>query len=171
MNKLNTLTVSVASLLLIACGGGGGGSSTPATPTPVAPPVTPPPSTTPETTTTTTTQETNTEYDKTADLVVDKSFALSQEYKLNVSYTNNTNRKAYLSVCSEFSQDNEKLDIDYSNCLVRTAADSSYDGVLNVANDTTKLVMAIWYLDDINNPRFEVWENDNSEGVKTFTVN
>ena len=56
--------------------------------------------------------------------------------------------------------------------MLRTSIESDYAGTLKVANDKARLVMAIWYLDDTDNPRYEIWENDSdAKEVRTFAVN
>lgn len=75
-----------------------------------------------------------------------------------------------MSVCSDFT-DGDEIKVNYNNCLLRTVVKDSYATTLKVPNDKNRLVMAIWYFDDIDNPRFEIWENDNDESaIKPFDV-
>jgi len=111
-------------------------------------------------------------YATTAELKATKSFLLKQEYELTVSYRNTDNRSAYLSLCTEFTDGEQGIKVNYNTCILRTSIDSSYEGSLTVANDKKRLVMAIWYLDDTKNPRYEVWENNSdAEGERKFEVN
>jgi len=178
MNITNITALSVMSLLLAGCGGGGGGTDSTATPAPT-PVVTPTP--TPVATPTPTPVVTptpvpvvdpNAVYDSTAELIVAQSFLIKQEYELAISYKNEDSRRAYLSLCSEFTEGQEGVKVNYNSCLLRTSINESYAGTVSVANDKKKLVMAIWYLDDVNNPRYAVWENDGDiNGAQTFDVN
>jgi hypothetical protein len=174
--KLTYMTVvSTICLLLVACGGGGGGSTSNPSPapatvippveapveppveTPAEPPVEPDPDAT---------------YETTAELIVSKSFLLKQEYELAISYKNNGNRRAYISVCTEFTNQQGGIKVNYNSCLLRTSIESNFASTLTIANDKNYLVMAIWYLDDAGSPRYETWENNlDSSGPKTFNVN
>jgi len=183
MNITNISVITLMSLLVAACGGGGGGESSS-------------PSTTTSSTTTVVTivedpapqvidlpvedvpivdnsvePDPNATYDTTADLIASKSFLLKPEYELAVSYSNEGDRPIYLSVCSEFTEEEARIKVNYNSCLVRTSLESNYSGTLTVANNKNDLIMAIWYLDDIDNPRYEIWRNDNStDEIKTFCV-
>jgi hypothetical protein len=165
MKLINIFAISIIGLFMVACGGGGGGdSSTPSSPSvPTAPvidvpivPIDDQPD--PDAT-----------YDSTAELIVSKSFLIEQEYELAVSYNS---RSAYLSVCTDFTEGQAGIKVDYNSCLLRTAVDNDYAGTLTVANDKNRLVMAIWYLDDAKNPRYEIWENSgDTNEIKKFVVN
>jgi len=167
MRHINITVISMMSVLLVACGGGGGSSAS-STPEPVVAVVDDPVVVVvvePE-------PDPNIIYDTTAELVVAKSFLIEQEYDLSISYKNDNNRNVYLSVCTEFSEEESGIKVNYNSCLLRTSIESSFAGKLTVANDKNRLVMAIWYLDDIKNPRFELWENDiDAKGDKKFEVN
>lgn len=155
--KLTNITVlSMMSLLMLACGGGSSSTTEPVLPI-VEIIVEPDPSAV---------------YDTTAELIASKSFLLEQEYDLAVSYKSDSSRNAYLSVCTEFTQGQNGIKVNYNSCLLRTSIDNDFAGTLKVANDKNRLVMAIWYFDDKENPRYEVWENDNdNKGKKIFSVN
>ncbi len=168
MKFTNIAVISMMSFLLVACGG----ESSSSAPVPVTPVVEEP----------VTLEESEEEpepeldpnaiYDTTAELIAAKSFLLKQEYELLVSYNTNNNRSAYLSVCTEFTEDQDIIKVNYNSCLLRTSIESNYAGKLTVSNDKNRLVMAIWYLDDIKKPRYEVWENNSDvKGEKTFKVN
>lgn len=168
MKRLNTTIALVSSLTLFACGGGGEGSTSP---TPVPSPV-PTPSPTPvPTPTPAPAPDPNAVYDTTAELVVAANFDIKQEYEVNVRYTNTQQRNVYLSVCSDFTNEQDgQVAVNYNSCLLRTSLAGSYNTQLSVANDQNKLVMAIWYLDDVENPRYEFWENDSASTNKVFSV-
>lgn len=110
-------------------------------------------------------------YETTAQLVAAKSFLLETQYDLEVSFINQEQRRAYISVCSDFSE-SEAMKVNYNSCIVRTSVTGSYSDTITVGNDNQELVMAIWYFDDINNPRYEVWQNtQNGDNTKVFSVN
>lgn len=169
MKFTNNLILLALSLSFIGCGGGGGNSEpsigASATDNPTQP--TPTPTPTPAATT-----DPNAVYDTTADLVVAKSFLMEQEYDLTIEYADTSNRAAYLSICSEFTQVQLKVSVNYDSCILRTTSNSSYKNIINIPNDKKQLVMAIWYLDDLNNPRYEFWNNDETTSqAKVFSVN
>lgn len=110
------------------------------------------------------------QYATTADLVVEKDFLLAADYQLSVRFQPQEPRSVYLSVCTDFIESEGGITVDYGSCLLRTSTQSSYQGTLTIANDKTRVVMAIWYLNDIDNPRYAIWENDGKTGLKTFTV-
>jgi len=170
MKLTNIVLISILNLLIAACGGESDSStSTPpvlSTPDPVDPIVEEP------------VEEVEVEldpnatYETTAELVVARAFVIEQEYELTVSYKNDKNLSAYLSVCTEFTEGKSGIKVNYNSCLLRTSIESDYAGTLKVANDINRLVMAIWYLDDTDNPRYEIWENDSdAKEVRTFAVN
>lgn len=175
MKLTNNLIVLAFSLSMIGCGGGGGSDSSttkPAAPvvsTPVQPIVTPvaTPAVTPVTT-----PDPNAVYETTAELVVAKDFMIKQEYDLTIAYTDDANREVYLSICSDFTNEQSTITVNYNSCILRTANNGDYTNTLNIPNDKSQLVMAIWYLDDLNNPRYEFWNNDEAtETTKVFDVN
>ena len=177
MKLTNITLVSLMSLLMVACGGGGSDSAPEPAPAPaivveeVAVTVVETPT---EVVVVEPEQQPDPDaiYDTTAELIAAKSFMLEPEYELTVSYQNQNSRSAYLSVCTEFTEGQNGIKVNYDSCLLRTSVDSDYKGKLMVANDLNRLVMAIWYLDDTKNPRYEVWENDiDSNGVRNFEVN
>lgn len=169
MNLTNVAVVSIMGVLMIGCGGGG--SSSPSTA------VDPIVSTIDESVDETTEIEVeeldpNAIYESTAELVVSKAFLIEQEYELAVSYKNKDNRRAYLSVCSEFTEGLEGINVNYNSCLLRTSIEADFADTLKVGNDKNRLVMAIWFLDDTENPRYEVWQNNSeAEGLRRFDVN
>ena len=170
MKLTNITLISMMSLLIVACGGGGGSASTPE-PVLIVPPVVEAPvvivvdDPVSE-------PDPNAIYDTTAELIASKSFLLDPEYELAVSYQNDGNRSAYLSVCTEFTEGQDGIKVDYNSCLLRTSIDNDYAGTLTVANNQNRLVMAIWYLDDTKNPRYEIWENSSAtDDERKFVVN
>ena len=175
MKLTNIVLISMMSWLIVACGGGGGDDSSTATPSvlstpdPVVPLVDEP---TEETEVVEVELDPDAIYETTAELIVGRSFVIAQEYDLAVRYKNNNNLSAYLSVCTEFTEGKNGIKVNYNSCLLRTSIDSDYAGSLKVANDKSRLVMAIWYLDDMENPRYEIWENDkDAKEVRQFEVN
>jgi len=179
MKFTNIAVLTMMSFLIVACGGGGSSASSPPATTVSEDPVTSDEPTTSEDTEVVVSEDDpviiidpNIVYDTTAELVVDKPFLLKPEYELVVSYKDSNNRSAYLSVCTEFTEEQDNIKVNYNSCLLRTSVDSNYQASLTVANDKTRLVMAIWYLDDIKKPRYEVWENNSdAQGTKVFEVN
>jgi hypothetical protein len=175
MKLTNITLISMLSFLMAACGGGGGGSS--ATTTEPVILIVEEPAVIVEVETETETEielepDPNAIYDTTAELIASKSFLLDPEYELAVSYQNDGNRSAYLSVCTEFTEGQEGIKVDYNSCLLRTSIDNDYAGTLTVANNQNRLVMAIWYLDDTKNPRYEIWENSSAtDDERKFVVN
>ena len=171
--KLSNITlISMMSLLMVACGGGGGSTSVP---TPVAVIEEPAEPEIEEPVVVVETElepDPNAIYDTTAELVAAKSFLLEQEYELAVSYHNVDNRSAYVSVCTDFVEGQNGIKVNYNSCMLRTSINGAYSGTLTVANDQNRLVMAIWYLDDTKNPRYEIWDNDtDTDEVRKFEVN
>lgn len=109
-------------------------------------------------------------YSTTAELKVARSFLLAAEYELNVSYSDPSKDNVYLSLCSDFTQSEGVFTVEYDSCLVRASIENEFSTTLSVANDKTRLVMAIWDLNNPETPRYEVWESDGSEN-NNFIVN
>ena len=168
MKLTNIVLISTMNLLIVACGGGGGENETSTTTPPVLSAPDPVVAIVEEPVEEVEVVEVdpNATYETTAELVVARGFTIEQEYELTVSYKNDNNRSAYLSVCSEFTEGKSGITVNYNSCLLRTSIEGDYAGTLRVANDKNRLVMAIWYLDDTNNPRYEVWENDSDAKEK-----
>jgi len=172
--KLSNITlIFMMSLLMVACGGGGGGSTSAPTPAAVIEEPTEPEVEEPTVIVVAEPElDPNAIYDATAELIVSKSFLLEQEYELAVSYQNVDNRSAYVSVCTEFTEGQNGIKVNYNSCMLRTSINGDYSGTLTVANDQNRLIMAIWYLDDTKNPRYEIWDNDSdTNDVRKFEVN
>lgn len=114
----------------------------------------------------------NAVYDSTKDLVSAKSFEIASEYELMINYKNESELSAYLSVCTDFTLQEEEVRVDYNSCLLRTSVETQYEATLTIPNDKKSVVMAIWYMDDIKNPHYAIWNNDAEIGyVKEFIVN
>lgn len=169
MKTTKHIYILMISLLTVACGGGGGEDSS------VAPQSTAPVLIDVVGTDTDTDDDTvpypDAIYDTTAELVVAKSFLINAEFDLNIRYDSDDGRNRYLSICTEFTE-GEKMKVDYGSCLLRTSSQGSYSTTITVANDKKRLVMAIWDLDDMESPRYEIWENDlSNNNPKNFVVN
>lgn len=182
MKFINIVFMSTMSLLVVSCGGGGGGSSaSPSTANSTPSPVIEDPVVTivaePEVIKEPVVKEIieidpNAVYETTSELVAAKSFLLKPEYDLAINYVNKDGRDAYLSVCTDFTEEADTVKVDYNSCLLRTSISDDYQGVLTVANDNDRLVMAIWYLDDAKNPVYEIWQHDaDAEDMQHFSVN
>ena len=186
MKFTNIAAISMMSLLMVACGGGGGGDSSGGSSTTSSNPTTTPEAEVEQVTELPVVElpivepevedivepDPDAIYSTTSELIASKSFLFEQSYELEVSFTNDDSRNIYLSVCSEFTEGESDISVNYNSCLLRTSIESDYSGTLSVANDKNRLVMAIWYLDDIDKPRYEVWErNDDTDVDKLFEVN
>lgn len=176
MKLTNIAVIFMMSFLMIACSGGGedSASSPSSAPVPIVPVVDEPvePVVEEPIINDTVEPDPNAIYDTTAELIASKSFLFKQEYELAVSYKNNGNRSAYLSVCTEFTEEQNSIQVNYNSCLLRASIESDYTGTLSIANNQNNLVMAIWYLNDMENPRYETWENNSdNKDLKTFYVN
>ena len=111
-------------------------------------------------------------YSTTAELVAAKSFLLKPEYDLQVSYVNTDNQNIYLSVCTDFEEAKSGIKVNYESCLLRTSITESFQANIIVPNDKNRIVMAIWDLDNPQQPRYETWEYSiDPEDEHTFTVN
>jgi hypothetical protein len=180
MRLTNITLLSIMSLLMLGCGGGSGDSTT-------ADPVVSAEAVVVESPTVVVVADVdavepilaidivepdpNAIYESTAELIASKSFLLEQEYELAISYKNDGNRDAYLSVCTDFTEGEGGIKVNYNSCLLRTAIESDYASTLTVANDNHRLVMAIWYFNDAKNPRYTIWENDgDTKNIRTFDV-
>jgi|GEM_PF-793374 len=188
MKYTTFLFVLIAYSSLIACGGGGssasgGGDVAVVNPTPVpttTPTTTVPVVVEPEPTLAPTPEPVFVEpnpdavYDSTAELIVPSVFTFEQEYPLSVEVSIAANRKAYISICSDFNREGDGVTVNYDSCLLRTSIEGDFNGELTVPNDKSTLVMAIWYLDEPESPRFEEWQKSdgsNTEEMEQFIVN
>jgi hypothetical protein len=175
MRLTNITLLSITSLLMLGCGGGSGDSTTADPVTPVMALVESPAvvadAVEPILAIDIVEPEPNAIYESTAELIASKSFLLEQEYELAISYKNDGNRDAYLSVCTDFTEGEGGIKVNYNSCLLRTAIESDYASTLTVANDNNRLVMAIWYFDDTKKPRYTIWENDgDTKDIRIFDV-
>ena len=114
----------------------------------------------------------NAVYDTTAELVAEKTFTLSLEYDLQVNYLNINNQNIYLSVCTEFDEGKEGIKVNYESCLLKASITESFQATMKVPNDQNRIVMALWNLDNPQQPRFETWVYSiESDKQHIFTVN
>jgi hypothetical protein len=62
-------------------------------------------------------------------------------------------------LCSDYQQDNNgNYIINYNSCILRTSlSDINYETIVTVTNDTTGLVAAIWFMDEIKEPLIVDW--------------
>jgi hypothetical protein len=167
MNKLSIFVCS--SILLSACGGGGS-QTTASEPLPPAGNLLPPPIQSQPSVTEFSLEESNPKEAanmigspaKTShDIVVPDGFALSSQrsFNLRIARSQDDNQAAYLSLCSDYQQDNDgNYIINYNSCILRTSlSDINYETIVTVTNDTTGLVAAIWFMDEIKEPLIVDW--------------
>lgn len=111
-------------------------------------------------------------YESTNDLVVAKSFEIKSQYDVNISYQNDEEVSVYLSICTEFTEQDGTITVNYNSCLLRTSVENDFEGKVTIPNDKERLVMAIWYVDDIDNPQYAIWENSfDKDYIREFIVN
>lgn len=167
MSNSKIQTLIFASVFLTACGGGSDSNTSEsiATATPVAI------AANPASNANATNQTQYPEYETTAALVASNQFLLEGEYSLTIKYKPIVHKNVYVSVCADFEVIDEKFDIDYQSCMLRVSTNSEHEANIMVANDKQQLVMAIWSIEDIDNPRYEVWNNNNKSNNKLFVVN
>ena len=102
MKLTNIVLISILNLLMAACGGGGESDSSTSTPTVLSTPDPVDPIVEEPVEEVEVELDPNATYETTAELVVARAFIIEQEYELTVSYKNDNNLSAYLSVCTEF---------------------------------------------------------------------
>lgn len=75
------------------------------------------------------------------------NFATNYTVTVDVDISSRTVDRAYLSLCDEYTEQNDNsFVVNYDNCSVRTALDSGvYEGSLLLANNTTRILSVIWY--------------------------
>ena len=139
MKSLIKNTSLILSCILTGCSGGGGNDITPAA--------------------------ANTPVTTTKDIVVsaeEMNFQSSYKLKVDVDINTSPTERAFLSICSDFTEDNGQVsDIDYENCILRTGiTNGKYEGDLKVTNDKTKLVAAIWFYDKSRSPLISTWTKE-----------
>ncbi len=138
--KTQHLMISSLTLILAACGGGGGGgeASAPAAEQP--------------TVTTTVVEETPTipkEAATTAELVVPSNYNLEQDYDLTVTASTSSfgASSAHLSICTDYTEENGEIAVDFSSCLVKTNIAPDVTATVAVPGDVESLVAVILLLD------------------------
>ncbi len=167
MNKLSILFC--LSILLTACGGGGSQmtASEPSPPAgnPLPPPIQRQPSVTEFSLEESNPKEAANMIGSTAktshDIVVPDGFALSSQrsFNLRIARSQDDNQAAYLSLCSDYQQDDDgSYIINYNSCILRTSlSDINYEAAIVVTNDTPGLVAALWFMDESKKPLITDW--------------
>ncbi|WP_111978083.1 hypothetical protein [Algibacillus agarilyticus] len=94
------------------------------------------------------------------DINVEPNNTLSATFELTVSISG-VSDKVYVSLCDEFTEQQNTYSVQYDSCLFRTpVSSSSYSRTLKIANHNTDLVLAVWHYDG-RAPQFIRWIKSN----------
>lgn len=157
---------------ITACGGGGGGdeSSAPAATTGT---VTPPPTTTPPTTTPTPDPDPDPIPDPTSldDLIVAADNAMQAVFQLMISIDINSSKRAYFSLCDDYSGNNMNYEVNFESCRYRgSLIDGQLDADIKVANHNGQMLAVLWFYDG-SAPSYQLWQYDPELDQQQLTVN
>lgn len=99
---------------------------------------------------------------RSRDIEVPNDFNLQSNKAVTLSVTIDAeaNLPAYLSVCTDYRQDDAgQYIINYESCLLRTSLDSSdFETDLTITNDMSGLVAALWFLNAQTAPVIQHWD-------------
>jgi hypothetical protein len=98
----------------------------------------------------------------TADLRVPAGYSFNQTYALALAVANQQQRAGYLSVCSDFSQQEQGYVVNYANCQLRVALEGDFAATLDLPNNVNSIIAVVWYFDTDQPADFAVWEKDDA---------
>ncbi|MDB9894746.1 hypothetical protein OAC77_03210 [Reinekea forsetii] len=98
----------------------------------------------------------------TADLRVPAGYSFNQTYALELAVANQQQRAGYLSVCSDFSQQEQGYVVNYANCQLRVALEGDFAATLDLPNNVSSVLAVVWYFDTDQPADFAVWEKDDA---------
>lgn len=98
----------------------------------------------------------------TSDLRVPAGYSFKQTYDLEVVVANSQERVGYLSVCSDFSQQEQGYAVNYANCQLRAALEGDFATTLELPNNVSSIIAVVWYFDTDQPADFAVWEKDDA---------
>ena len=80
----------------------------------------------------------------------------------NMATTSNSVPVIYLSVCSDFSQQEQGYVVNYANCQLRVALEGDFAATLDLPNNVSSVLAVVWYFDTDQPADFAVWEKDDA---------
>ncbi len=169
------LVITIIAILVSACGGGGDdGAETTSTPTSVTPTTdttTPTTTTPPETTTPDPEPEPIPDPTSLDDLIVDADNTMQAAFQLAVSIDLDSIRRAYFSLCDEFSGSNNDYTVNFESCQYRgPTASGKLSTDLKIANHNEQLIAVLWFYDGTA-PKYQIWQYDNQAQDQQLTLN
>jgi len=166
------MVIAIMSTAVSACGGGGDEAEITSTPTSVTPAAdtttttTPPVTTTPE-------PEPESVADPTSldDLIVDDDNQMQAAFQLAVSIDLDSTRRAYFSLCDEFSGSNNKYTVNFESCQYRGPTESGkLNTHLKIANHNEQLIAVLWFYDGAA-PKYQLWQYDDQAQEQRLWLN
>ncbi|MBW8184254.1 hypothetical protein [Shewanella nanhaiensis] len=156
---------------ITACGGGGGGDegSEPAAATGAVTPTT----TTPPTTTPTPDPDPEPAPEPTSldDLVVAADNAMQAVFQLMISIDINSNKRAYFSLCDDYSVSNMSYEVNFESCRYRgPLIDGQLNADIKVANHNGQMLAVLWFYDG-SEPSYQLWQYDAELEQQQLTLN
>jgi len=167
------LVIAIMSTAVSACGGGGDEAEITSIPTSVTPVA--------DTTTTTTTPPATTTPDPEPepaaaptsldDLIVDADNEMQAAFQLAVSIDLDSTRRAYFSLCDEFSDSNNKYTVNFESCQYRGPTESGkLNTHLKIANHNEQLIAVLWFYDGAA-PKYQLWQYDDQAQEQRLWLN
>lgn len=167
------LVTTIVAILVSACGGDDDGVGTTSAPTSVTPTAdtTTPTTTPPETTTPDPDPEPIPDPTSLDDLIVDADNTMQAVFQLAVSINLNSTRRAYFSLCDEFSGSNNNYRVNFESCQYRgPTASGKLDTELKIANHNGQLIAVLWFYDGTA-PKYQIWQYDDQAQDQRLTLN
>ncbi len=170
------LVITIISTLLSGCGGGGDdGAGTTNAPTGVTPTTdtTTPTTTPPETTTPDPDPNPEPIPDPTSldDLIVDADNAMQATFELTIAIDIDSQKRAYFSLCDEFSGSNNDYRVNFESCQYRgPTVNGKLDTDLKIANHNGQLIAVLWFYDGTA-PKYQIWQYDDQAQDQRLTLN
>ncbi|CAM3374290.1 hypothetical protein [Shewanella violacea] len=146
--------------MLSACGGGEDDSAVTATNTPptVTPAVTPEVTATPVPT-------------SLDDLNIDPDNIMESVFQLAIDINIDSSKRAYFSLCDEFSGSNTSYSVNFESCQFRGPLDKGkLTTNIRVANHQDKLIGVLWFYDAVD-PQYQIWQYDTELEQQVLSIN
>lgn len=168
------LVIAIVGTLVTACGGGGGDDGAEVTNVPASTtPTTDTTTTTPPPVTTTPAPEPDPIPEPTSldDLIVDADNTMQAAFELIIAIDIGSMKRAYFSLCDEFSGGDNNYRVNFESCLYRgPTSNGKLNTDLKIANHNGQLIAVLWYYDGTA-PKYQIWQFDDQTQEQRLTLN
>ena len=82
-------------------------------------------------------------------------FSTIEHYDIGVDISPTTTARGYLSICSDYSFSQNRYNVDYTSCVLRTPVfNGVYEGHVDISAQYSRMIAVIWFNDMSVDPIF-----------------